>query len=143
MHYAEILDSAAPMPDRNQGLVEVTSSGLTHTCADAIYGALCEPLVKGFHAHRVHDKERYYIGRNFGSLTMDWKAGTVQATIHNALTGVALLRTNSMPIIGVQPSLSDDELRRIPGVMDGHLIPWTFTILGGFAIFYVGWLLLL
>ncbi|RYH21604.1 alkaline phosphatase family protein [archaeon] len=57
--------SPSPSPSALQ-LVEVTSSGLTHTCAcGKLNGVLCPIMMDMFSAHRVQ-ADAYYTGRNYG-----------------------------------------------------------------------------
>lgn len=56
--------------------LEITSSGLTHTCADNIVNRiLCPTMMYLFNNHRLH-KENYFTGKNFGSLTITKNALT-------------------------------------------------------------------
>lgn len=61
---------AAPIPTA-ASLLEVTSSGMTHTCATAAYGAVCTPIIRRFSDHRTHP-EAYFTGLNWGSLEIEW-----------------------------------------------------------------------
>lgn len=130
VHYAEILNAPG-------GLVEVTSSGLTHVCTKHIYGPICKPLLQTFHAHRK-DKEAFYIGRNFGSLSIDWSARKMKVTIHNATSGAVVLQTDSISI-DQTPYFSEEELEQIPTCMDGHLIPLAVAFMAGFLILIALW----
>ena len=50
--------------------VEVTSSGLTHTCGtSSIQGFICPIMMTLFQNHRL-GKDNYYTGRNFGSISL-------------------------------------------------------------------------
>ena len=59
----------------DEGWVEVTSSGLTHTCGDStINKILCPKMLKMFASHRLpknHEKDddNVYIGKNYGIIT--------------------------------------------------------------------------
>jgi len=55
---------------KSSGVVEVTSSGLTHSCATAtLVGPLCEPLlVRCPHMRLDHNATAYYVRENFGLL---------------------------------------------------------------------------
>ena len=52
--------------------MEVTSSGLTHSCATAtLVGPLCEPLlVRCPHMRLDHNASAYYVRENFGLLNV-------------------------------------------------------------------------
>lgn len=48
---------------------EVTSSGMTHTCATGLFNKiLCPLMVQMFHEHRLDDFGAYYLGKNFGTI---------------------------------------------------------------------------
>ena len=65
-------------------LLEVTSSGMTHSCRDPFYGRLCGPILDKFPEHRFDPADNgvdvgteprhpsYYTGKNFGSIEIDW-----------------------------------------------------------------------
>jgi alkaline phosphatase D len=59
-------DAAAAAP-----LLEVTSSGMTHTCTTASYGAICDPLIRHFSGHRTKP-EAFFTGLNWGSVEIEW-----------------------------------------------------------------------
>jgi hypothetical protein len=126
VHYAEILNPV-------QDLYEVTSSGITHACTKHIYGPLCKPLLDTFHSHRS-DKEAYFTGRNYGSLTINWESKTLDATIHDGLSGEAVLQTGSLEFAKLG-RLTEEDLQRVPVCMDGHLIPVAL----GFCILVLSW----
>ena len=55
---------------RREELIEVTSSGMTHTCADSrINSFLCPLMMSLFSSHRLSPLS-YYIGKNFGLITV-------------------------------------------------------------------------
>lgn len=62
VHHSE----TASLPN---GLVEVTSSGLTHTCATPFYGFVCLPMLRFFGDHRSA-RDGFYTGFNFGMITL-------------------------------------------------------------------------
>ena len=136
VHYAEILNAAA-----STLVTEVTSSGLTHVCTKHIYGPLCQPLLQTFSAHRLNRTDGYYIGRNFGSLMIDWAGQTVEVKIHDALSGDTVLTTGPMAIVGRTPSpvMSDEDLEQIPTCMDGHLIPVAVAVMAGVIVLFLVW----
>jgi len=41
--------------DYDSGLVEITSSGMTHSCKGAFWGSVCGPILDTFHKHRWKD----------------------------------------------------------------------------------------
>ena len=84
VHHAEISDATA-MDESDRGrLLEITSSGLTHSCEGSkLYGWACRPILEKFHRHRYRgnrssndlgDKDGpfYFTGRNYGTLNIGW-----------------------------------------------------------------------
>ena len=76
--------------------VEITSSGLTHTCAESILTRwLCPRMLSAFPRHRVEkskyldveDQDGVFIGRNFGSLDIypgnSSEASSIVISIHD------------------------------------------------------------
>lgn len=115
VHHAEILDSTSA------GILEVTSSGMTHTCATPIYGYyLCQPLLETFHAHRYQSQDNFYIGKNYGTLEIDWETESFQVNVHDE-TGKVVLRTGELSF--ERQVVPKEQLDAVPGVNDGHLIP--------------------
>jgi alkaline phosphatase D len=150
VHHGEILDplSLHPSPQSGQNaFLEVTSSGLTHDCSKHIYGKLCVPLLNVFHKHRAIKKD-YYIGRNFGTVDIDWEAETVQVQVHDALTGGAVLSTGPRSFrkktfetySHISHRGTDDNIGLlIPPCMDNHLLPFLWTAIAGLVIALACW----
>jgi alkaline phosphatase D len=60
-------------------IIEVTSSGLTHSCDGGWYGPLCQPILDNFPNHRFqggnvasNTDPSYFTKKNFGSISIDW-----------------------------------------------------------------------
>jgi alkaline phosphatase D len=123
VHHGELLGD-------DHFLYEVTSSGLTHSCTLPFYGSLCEPLLTTFTAHRMGAADQYYIGRNFGTMEMDWELHQVKVNVHDAL-GITVLTTGWKPMR--RERRSDVQLTLVPAVMDGHLVKrfqlWLIAVL--------------
>lgn len=127
VHHAEVIE---PFPDT---LMEVTSSGLTHSCTKPFYGGLCEPLLRTFAAHRGKAREHdYYIGRNFGTVRVDWGSpgGRFRVDVWNAAGNTSVLTTGWKPLGSSPPPSSVGssllppwDIDSLPQVVDGHLIP--------------------
>jgi alkaline phosphatase D len=142
VHFGEILDPFPEEPNHNTFL-EITSSGLTHTCGKHVYGPVCEPLLRLFHRHRFrgtsdHENNKYYyIGRNYGTLQVDWENETVVLNVHDVSTGSIMLTTGprswKRPTSIPAREWNAKDIRRC---MDGHLIPiaWTFLLAMGLAV---------
>ena len=60
--------------DEYGGLMEVTSSGLTHTCTTPfLYGFACPYILHKFQNHRTSENF-YFTDKNFGTIDFDWEA---------------------------------------------------------------------
>jgi hypothetical protein len=68
VHLAEVSKASFTRADGTRGeWTEITSSGLTHTCADGITGFLCPIMMSLFSQHR-RDGASLFLGRNFGTV---------------------------------------------------------------------------
>jgi alkaline phosphatase D len=120
VHHAEVLQTQA-----QPGLLEVTSSGLTHHCAQHIlYGHLSHPILSAFRRHRSLAPDAFYIGLNYGVIQIDWEQGSVLVQIKDD-NGDAVLQV-TQPI---QASSTPFSFSKVPTLWDGHLIPWAQRIL--------------
>ena len=85
VHYGEI----AALHDGRP--IEITSSGLTHSCGSAFWGALCPWILAFFSAHRRFvmgvDGGGALVDKNFGTGTIDWKARSLHLAIHSLEDG--------------------------------------------------------
>ena len=129
VHHAEVsTTSKVYNPQRrNQGsIIEVTSSGLTHSCSGPrIYGPLCEPILDLFPKHRFErgnvkdvSAPSYYTGLNFGSIDFDWKARLFEVKVHNEHGDIVLSTGNiGMDIIG---NMTVRDLASVTKCIDGH-----------------------
>ena len=77
VHHAEIAEV--------QGIKEVTSSGLTHSCDGPWYGFVCPYMLSSFPLHR-DPSNFYYTGKNFGVIDVD--DGGMSVKIHDGWGGV-------------------------------------------------------
>ena len=145
VHHAELLDPLASTTTHPaQTFVEVTSSGLTHDCSAHIYGALCRPLLETFHRHRYQHRKNYYIGRNYGTIHIDWDQETVQVAIHDVVNGTQVLTTGARPMRWNHGEMLPATVANdILPCMDGHLIPVAWTALWTLAFMVVGGRILL
>lgn len=143
VHHAEILsshpdhckeiDSLSTLP-----LLEVTSSGLTHSCQGPFYGFMCKPILNFFSKHRskysLEDgKEQTYASdvnfftkRNFGSIQIDWDdkvdpVGSATVNVHDH-HGNIVLSTGAISLSS-STSLSEEDILNIAQCDDGHLVP--------------------
>jgi alkaline phosphatase D len=121
VHHGEILDPWANWEksgaDTFSSLLEVTSSGMTHTCTKGLYGALCRPLLDAFASHRQRP-DAYYTGRNFGILTIDWSQATFTVNVLDQ-DGRGVLSTGPQKFN--QRALTPKEVLAVPDCVDGHL----------------------
>jgi alkaline phosphatase D len=123
VHHGEILDPAATTSAAAASFLEVTSSGLTHDCSMPFYGAMCQPLLDGFADHRFSSSSNYYIGRNYGSLSVDWSSRKFTVQVHNVTETVLTTGPRSF---GTRP-WTDRDLELVAPCMDGHLVPMALT----------------
>ena len=135
VHHAEVATTKQYTDDEvktntvaNKGaIVEVTSSGLTHSCDEPFYGPLCKPILDAFPKHRfkggnVKDPTApsYFTSRNFGSIEIDWDERAFQVIVHND-AGDAVLATNFK--MGEIAGMNPHELESVAKCTDGHLRP--------------------
>ena len=127
VHHGEILDPARHTT--KQSFLEVTSSGLTHSCTMPFFGALCEPLLQRFDSHRRNPSD-YYLHRNFGTIQIDWTQQQIQVDVQNH-TGTTVLSTGWRSF--QWETLNDDELQHVAQTIDGHWWPtlqWALPLVG-------------
>ena len=121
VHHAEVSQAG--------GLTEVTSSGLTHTCRNAIYGPVCTPLLETFRSHR-RSRDDYFLERNFGTIDLWADERRFQVNVHNE-EGSIVLTTERQPLGSTMDAPSS-----LPECMDGHLQrPTMIVALFVFALF--------
>ncbi len=64
----------------NHQIAEVTSSGLTHTCTDGMIPySVCKAIVSFW--HRPNLDQNFYIGKNYGVLTVNFENRTFQVHV--------------------------------------------------------------
>ncbi|KAG5183484.1 hypothetical protein JKP88DRAFT_316824 [Tribonema minus] len=83
VHLAELISGIPPAPAiveiegnakrhaPEREVLEVTSSGLTHSCAGRYGTTLCRTMLNHWNTHRPR-AEAYYAWQNFGSARIDW-----------------------------------------------------------------------
>ena len=63
--------------------IEVTSSGMTHSCSTPWFGAVCIPVLSTFSAHRWRQLQGYpHI--NWGALELDWEKKEMHVQVKDA-----------------------------------------------------------
>jgi hypothetical protein len=95
------------------------------------YGGMCQPLLDSFADHRFASSSNYYIGRNYGSLSVDWSSRTFTVQVHN-VTGATVLTTGPRSF-GTRP-WTERDLELVAPCMDGHLVPMALTALLATAV---------
>ena len=98
VHAAELSSVSFVRADGSEGRwVEVTSSGLTHTCADnPVTALLCPLMMNLYSSHRlshesannninINNNDSFYIGRNYG--TVRFSGSTVDLVVHSLEPG--------------------------------------------------------
>lgn len=94
VHFAELSGTFNARVDGSTTMsapLEITSSGLTHTCHD-LAGSICERVLSFFSEHRPHPDD-FYAGLNFGALQFKWHAANgpeVEVRIYDAHENVVL-----------------------------------------------------
>ena len=128
VHHSEFL---SPTP----GLLEITSSGMTHHCGQGLYGPLCKPLLEGFNENRKSPKG-YYIGMNYGTLTMDWEERIARFEVHSHPEEQTVMQLD-LPLTTseIQIDYSND----VSPVWNGHLIKY-FLVIGIITLIIVAFL---
>eukprot|EP00808_Paulinella_micropora_P028206 g35372.t1 len=86
VHFAELTGNT-----KLGGLLEVTTSGLTHSIGTSTFSLLYRVVAAAFSSHR-YASDSYYTQRNFGTMRLDWEASTMSIQIHNAENGEVVLR---------------------------------------------------
>lgn len=146
VHFGEILDPFPEEPNHDTFL-EITSSGLTHTCGKHVYGPVCEPLLQLFHRHRFRgtststaaNGNNFYVGRNYGTLQVDWENETVAVNVHDVSTGSVVLTTGVRSWKRSTTTKPKEwNAKDIRSCMDGHLVPMAWTFL--FAMVLTIWM---
>ena len=73
-------------------VAEVTSSGLTHDCTDGgIPGFVCKLVWRMSTGWRKDAWSRMYIGKNFGTIQLDWETKVATVTVRDE-SGAAQLK---------------------------------------------------
>lgn len=87
-----------------------------------------------------HNSPSYYIGLNFGVLSIDWEKETLEIVVRSQ-DGETVLSTGQRTLRAPHASWTEEELRSIHKTMDGHLLPWLKTasiaVLVTIAIYFV------
>ncbi|CAJ1957823.1 unnamed protein product [Cylindrotheca closterium] len=108
-----------------KGYMEITSSGMTHHCAQPkLYGHMCKPLLQTFHKHR-HSYDDYFIGLNYGMIDFDWTSRLMTTHIKDNTGRIVLSYSQSLDdrVTGLGPYAD------LPHTWDGHLIPLLLLVL--------------
>jgi hypothetical protein len=100
--------------DSKLDIIEVTSSGLTHSVKDL--GFLAEWQLKAFNAHRFGS---LYLGRNFGTIHFDWEHEVLRVDIHDQ-NGAVVLSTGDRPI-GRVSSLTENDVDYVRKLHGGKI----------------------
>ncbi len=115
-------------------IIEVTSSGLTHSCETGWFGPFCKPILDLFPNHRfnggavISTDPSYFTKENFGSISIDWDERKFDVKVHNE-SGHVVLNTGSIEM-GSAANLSELELDAVAKCVDGHFLPLIQNIIG-------------
>lgn len=172
VHHADISDALAGVEKKDistqpyqsrHGIVEVTSSGLTHSCTGPFYGFMCSPILRAFSANRFrgiasdgnvasisNNGEYFYTERNYGTIDIEWtstenegeKSDTaiMRVNIHDEVGSVVLsagpMKVCSSAGSANSAALSTRKLSQVKGCVDGHLRPFAEKIVLSLLIFW-------
>lgn len=139
VHQGEIFDPLANHHHQNtkHSFLEVTSSGLTHFCSQPFYGFLCEPLLRHYHQNRYQTVDNYFIGKNYGTIQINWELETAEIFVKNEL-GKTVLQTGPRPF--AQDVLTEFDLQQVAATVDGHMIrPVVQILMALMAIVLIGY----
>ncbi len=114
VHHAEI-SSTERVNSESKAIIEVTSSGLTHSCVGGWYGRFCKPILDYFPKHRFQGGNvasaagpSYFTNINFGSISIDWDTRKFNVKVHDE-SGHLELNTGPLPL-DARANLSKSEL---------------------------------
>ena len=125
VHFAEMTGR-----DRDH-VVEVTSSGLTHSCSTPWFGAVCGLVTKTFSGHRA-GIESVFTEKNFGGVELDWEHRRFTVTVYDEAGTPA-------PGMVVHRDMDDDSIRlgtSLGGatVADMQESPGVYVVLAGLGL---------
>mmetsp|Transcript_7783 Transcript_7783/g.12377 ORF Transcript_7783/g.12377 Transcript_7783/m.12377 type:complete len:215 (+) Transcript_7783:652-1296(+) len=101
VHHAEIAGNPA---------LEVTSSGLTHTCSTPWWGAVCGWITSQYGSHRSRE-DLVFTGYNYGMITISWPGAEVQGA--EPIVQVGIRNQNGTEVLSSRISKSPvDSLRQ-------------------------------
>lgn len=138
VHHAEILTTNPEKIDESDDrgdIVEVTSSGLTHSVKDLTI--LAEWQLKAFDAHRatfetMDGGKAVFLGKNFGTLHFDWEQKELRADVHDQ-TGNVVLSTGKRKI-GRASSMTEHDVDRVLKLDGGK---FAFSIVSSLIVFFI------
>ena len=133
VHHAEISttkhvnNNSKTSSTTDGAIIEVTSSGLTHSCDGGWYGPWCKPILDHFPKHRFqggsvasNTDPSYFTKKNFGSISIDWTTRKFYVKVHNE-SGQVVLNTGELEI-DASANLSGSELDAVYKCIDGHFL---------------------
>lgn len=128
VHHAEFISVGS-----HKQILEVTSSGLTHSCEGPFYGPLCKPILNSFPSHRLTSQKEegigYFLGRNFGTIDIDWEEKEVIFNIHSHDGNIQISTKQRL----VENSAFKDMITDIPALAESHEVPiFSFAIMAFF-----------
>jgi alkaline phosphatase D len=160
VHHGEILDasslSSPSHPSKDGRIMEITSSGMTHSLSNSFYGTIVAPALEIFSSHRHKNtssrnnvnssssSSSYYLNRNFGSIQIHWSSlseSELEFHIHNHEGQVVLSSSERHPLSFYSFNMTDKELYDIAySCLNGHVLK---RIMQGFYPSVLGlWIIL-
>ena len=113
-------------------LAEVTSSGMTHTCTEPIYGFVCQSMLDSFPGGRFGSADNYSTRRNYGVIEED-DGGKLRVGIYDAESGERVMVGGNVGR-GVDWTLPDNA-----DFHSGFLKPYVAILVATIAIVVVAW----
>lgn len=135
VHHAE-MSSTKRVNNESKAIVEVTSSGLTHSCVGGWYGRFCKPILDYFPKHRFQGGNvasaadpSYFTNKNFGSISIDWKMRKFNVKVHDESGHVEL---NTGPLsLDARANLSHSELGAVDRCINDHSLASNIVAMAG------------
>ncbi|CAN0235295.1 unnamed protein product [Ascophyllum nodosum] len=97
-HSAAGRGNGAAKGESNRGVVEVTTSGMTHSCLSSHGRWMCAGCLDRWNQHRWRD-DTYYLDTNFGDIEIEWAEG--KAAPQPARMTVTVRDTNGTAILPI------------------------------------------
>lgn len=124
VHVGEVISSS----QGDNGTLEVTSSGMTHSCGSSVVGFSCQPIIGTLSKHRRQNSAdpQFFTGKNFGGLDIDWKRRKFTVSVFD-LQGTPMLSA----------SRSFDDKTTIATQLQVSIFDWQEPLMGLILVGFV------